>query len=919
MSGRNTPRAQTPRAVATAAVGAPPHAANDSSSQQQQQRLALLESRASTSEETFQRILRKLQREENFGAAATGSVAAPSASLGGGAAAAMLAAASVKQPGSPSSPTGGGAGESLTLDQRMRRAALQDEESRFGVDPNPSTLRSVVEQVRASVEQKLELATISPVRDTMKLIFECRTLLDKLLKDIPSHGNVVDVDGRSRAGPATAVGGTSATPALPPVPGAAGMQRRHMTNVVNFKELFQEFKQTPVHLPAARYGLDEGTGKVVPVLVPKPPAVITGRPRSDGISPTQPGPSGEGGGATSFDGLGGSSGAENGSGARSSDALVTAVEALQSSLTFTNAAMSPTAPATAPGGRRIPNASAAAASITSPTNVPLTNQDHLLLLKYLRRQAFAPHDATHGLAPGVTRETQTEGHYVPDAEYQFQLQRIRQMQVLSLDYEALVGRMQVQLDAARGLVRSRSRAVKELREELFLENCRLRDRANQLMMKNSVRGDGSADRFVGNDNTVLHSSLNTILLGVERNRLVSSDGGQLEPTPEEELRKVKARAEDREAKLRRQLQETKVRCDLLIAKKDKQVRRIELANDVGKLRDVVIEQVQSVKADWEKLKQDARSIIFGAKTFIVDTAQELEYAIRRTAVEVSSFKEARANHQAIEDVLECMDELLTPVMKPEFATGSHPWPFARHADPLTFFIQQSRGDEVAERIGPEIRLLHNHYLNLQRFSLYMYQQPDQHSPQGGRVLINLAHRMLASPDCTNDLLAPIRNAIERDKSLAAQRARANLTLKFHSFRKAVIHQRVLAALKEADLDPEKEKLLSREPRRRADAAIARIKAMKAEIEEHRLQNANALYGLWRTTGIDLWDGKRAPVTRQFDATWTHAPGMSKARRTARLNHPSPSFVHSSKQPPPAAPSHAMSQSALLPPGTLRSD
>jgi hypothetical protein len=222
-------------------------------------------------------------------------------------------------------------------------------------------------------------------------------------------------------------------------------------------------------------------------------------------------------------------------------------------------------------------------------------------------------------------------------------------------------------------------------------------------------------------------------------------------------------------------------------------------------------------------------------------------------------------------------------MKPEFATGSHPWAFARSNEPLVLYLQQSHSEEVIEAIAPELRLLQRHYSSLQRFALSVYQQPDLHNPAYGRVMINLGQRMLAHPECSNDLLAPIRNALARDRYLAGIRARINLTLKYYSYRKSLVTDLAEAAMKHFGYDLDVQPIPRSPALRAAEDGIARCKKKKVEVEEERVQNAKALYGLWRTSGLDLWEGKRAPVTRNPEAVWAPAPPMSKARRTARMN------------------------------------
>ncbi|KAH9600081.1 hypothetical protein LSM04_001287 [Trypanosoma melophagium] len=98
--------------------------------------------------------------------------------------------------------------------------------------PCPKTLRLVLEQVTSIVTEKLRIADIGSLKDCLRQVFESRTLLDRLLKEVPKYAQFQgDVER------------------LP-----AAMQ---------LHEIYQEFRQKPIVLPSASYARDPVSGRVV--------------------------------------------------------------------------------------------------------------------------------------------------------------------------------------------------------------------------------------------------------------------------------------------------------------------------------------------------------------------------------------------------------------------------------------------------------------------------------------------------------------------------------------------------------------------------------------------------------------------------------------------------------------------------------
>ncbi len=81
----------------------------------------------------------------------------------------------------------------------------------LGEGPIPATLRALVDAVRTQVSSKLDRATYGSSRDAMYAVYECRALLDQLLKQAPAHWHLRAHDeahGRMAAGGGGGVGGS---------------------------------------------------------------------------------------------------------------------------------------------------------------------------------------------------------------------------------------------------------------------------------------------------------------------------------------------------------------------------------------------------------------------------------------------------------------------------------------------------------------------------------------------------------------------------------------------------------------------------------------------------------------------------------------------------------------------------------------
>ncbi|KEG09921.1 hypothetical protein DQ04_04441030 [Trypanosoma grayi] len=111
--------------------------------------------------------------------------------------------------------------------------AEHDDDTLFlSQQPCPKTLRLVLEQVTATVAEKLRIADTGSLKNCLRFVFESRTLLDRLLKEIPTYSHFQGEGER-------------------------------LPTAMQLQELYQEFRRQPVVLPSATYARDTANGRVV--------------------------------------------------------------------------------------------------------------------------------------------------------------------------------------------------------------------------------------------------------------------------------------------------------------------------------------------------------------------------------------------------------------------------------------------------------------------------------------------------------------------------------------------------------------------------------------------------------------------------------------------------------------------------------
>lgn len=120
---------------------------------------------------------------------------------------------------------------------------FEDIEQALASQPCPRTLRLVLQQVQKTLLNKMAMAERGSMKDCLRLTFESRALLDRLLKEAPTY-----------------IAFPEDPDSLPFSAGRRGTSPRLTGH--KLQEMYQEFRRKPVLLPKAGYTQDRATGAV---------------------------------------------------------------------------------------------------------------------------------------------------------------------------------------------------------------------------------------------------------------------------------------------------------------------------------------------------------------------------------------------------------------------------------------------------------------------------------------------------------------------------------------------------------------------------------------------------------------------------------------------------------------------------------
>lgn len=907
----------------------------------------------SNREEIFNRIMRKLQHQANYSSDANLTITQQA--LGGSApnASPLVAPVIQKAAAKPENEPGGKvhlqAGVRLAS-QRVRsedegataspvfsappplpasggkttgaKDMEDEEERRFGMQPCPPTLRLVLEHVRSVVDEKLSLAFVGSLGETMRFLFESRTILDKLLKEVPQHAHFQEVS-------LTNASGASATSAA---------------IASKVQELFQEFRKIPVVLPTTGYQQDAVTGrfsaevlKVVPSqaemhLPHQTPAPPSNQPNSN------PTPNRASRRST-----------VNSSSGKPSDGGLFH----QYGLPRVGDAAPPPPPA---AGHQLFIASAGIKD----------KKDHEMLMRYLRRKTQLE-----------DRGMQTDENSSTIILKEMYVALGKKCADLEMEVEGKKGALReltAKMEKNQKILESKSSIIQYLRTTLFKELCLMRQQLaaaqqKQVIMQqqqqilsqqvmgqvssiglggshtqqsqssafatsqsmalessrqfNATSGTGSGmstfstpTAVEDTDITAIHSVIDLAMLGVEKNRALNKSTDELRQisafvgntpllstTPAQDsndqlltmnvdaqLSRAKEDIQHQSMKWKRELASMRAKFAIVVKEKNKQIRSIQMASDVQNLRSILLSQMGAIRQDYGILRKQVRESISSMRNFLLSGLAEVEYSVKliADAIEQSAQRERTAIAQS-ELIASCRD-LFIPMMTYDYSIGSHMWlQKYRVGDPLLHVLQTKFGNEIIGHIAPELESMHLVYQTLQKFVLKtVYGQPMIAHPQVGVVLVRLLHSLLSDFHCTPDLQGPLRQCLQVEYDLTRKLARINFNIKVTTWKQQTAQECATKAMREAGLDIHAagptQKVINR-----LGMKATTLLAMKADVVRQRMSNAKEVHRIWRESALDPFRGKRAPPTRELVITALSAvlPTGGGAKRGGQSKAPKP--------------------------------
>lgn len=176
--------------------------------------------------------------DEHFAKKAAGEGVSQSSGINDSGAAANDSGAlgSTKQP-----PSGG-----LEVRYKAQDDAHLQGDDALAMQPCPRTLRLVTQHVQDTVYNKLSMAERGTLKDCVRFTFECRALLDRLIKEIPSYTPFPEGD-------------------LSNLPSRGSVHRTGF----RVQDVLRELKKEPVAIPSGRFISEAATGEVIAELEPE--------------------------------------------------------------------------------------------------------------------------------------------------------------------------------------------------------------------------------------------------------------------------------------------------------------------------------------------------------------------------------------------------------------------------------------------------------------------------------------------------------------------------------------------------------------------------------------------------------------------------------------------------------------------------
>jgi hypothetical protein len=767
----------------------------------------------------------------------------------------------------------------------------EEEERKFGLQPCPPTLRTVVEYVRETIEEKLELAHIGSLWEAMKYIFESRTMLDKLLKEVAQHTHFQEVGGSDIGGVGSGAG-TAAT-------------RIH--------EMYQELRKVPVILPQASYAQD-ASGRFAPALKgqgdgaaggakflihhPQPPrgsSSTSGFGRATSPTETTIGPT-------------------RGSGLHHHHSITSPTHHQSQAVSVATGSMVATKPEL----------------FVHTVMAAKDKRDHELLMKHLRRK-------TQWMESGVQTD-ENNLNIILKEQYNTLGKHCGDLEMELENKKGDIKTLTKKLHDAKQLLSQKTKVVEYLRGTLFKETVLLRQQlaaahqrhlmmqqqqqllSQQMMSQVSAIGSGgsgggasfnsglamSTSPAAGQpqfsatntqvvlpvleefDITAISSVIDLALLGVEKNRamnrtttemvkIAAASGGLLSEIPasatnndplltantEVQVTRLREELQIRTMKWKRELAAMRSKFAIVVNEKNKQIKSIQTATDMKNLRSILLTQIGGLRDEYAQLRKTIRETLSSMRNGMLSNLAEVEYSIKliADAMDISTEKSKTVLCQS--ELLKACHELFIPMLTLDYAVGSHRW-LQRHrpGDPLLHALQIRTTPDVISTVAPELEGMHHVYLALQKFVVKHYQVPQIANPQTGAILVQLIQSLLGDVNCTPDLTHLLRTSLQIEFELCRKIARLNFKIKVTTAKQKTAQDVAVRALREMGIDSNAaasgptQKVINR-----LALNVTMLQTMRGDAQRQRLSNAKEVHRLWRESAMDPFRGRRPPKIR----------------------------------------------------------
>jgi hypothetical protein len=771
-------------------------------------------------DEIYHRIMRKLQRQANYSemsslplrvevlGSSQATVTVPQQVLpdispaNRSVSPALFKGGPAQDTGDPASPQG-------TLYDQLNDA---DEEKNFGLFPCPATLRTVVEYVLSTVTEKLTMSHLGSLKDCMRYTFECRSLLDKLLKEIPTYSHFAEHSTQPIS---------SSTAAMS----------------VRVQEMYQEFRKAPVVLPQARYAQSSETGKFLP-------EISAGKPPGGAVSPRQ--------------------------------GDLVPVTKLRGAVAQHQPVPPSRPPAShRAGGQILGSLQQQMKSMASAAAVQRDRELLLRHLRRQTQVLSLGVQTDENMYSMVSREAYDHVlDEVAMLKVELcDLDATRQ-ELIAKQYVAL-GVINTKANTVNYLRQTLYKECCILRQQLAVAHQKIQSMQAEAMQmlgsSSTMRGGSSFAASVMNSGhpasqaliqqqadsdiqiNAVHSLLDLALLAVEKDKVIGPNG-ELIPNQNAVVAKLKDEMHHRQMQWKRDIVNIRGKFVLVLEEKNRQMKSVQLASNAKHLRKIINDKIHEIRADFSKSRFAVKEMLAEMRGAMSSLSAEVRQSLFKVDDQLLLGRSADFERRAVADLVKVTATNLIGPMLCEAYCFSNTSFLARHrpADPLIHYCQHTLPtQEMCLSVLSECETLQNLYSAIHRFVLLNCRPPGQTRPAIGPEFAKVALGLLGNPACSHDLTLAIRTNIEVDAELASRLAALNFQIKSVSHKQIVVQRLSEQSFVEAVIDISSHVLPVMHLVNRLGVQLGKLRNAKAELMKARTNNARELFKQWADSGLTL--------------------------------------------------------------------